>query len=86
MENKETSLSFAREKRPLQRLVVRASRKRSAFVAAQKRQVFIPAACIGDNYATNLELLLSEEYYTETMQTYKLTKAFLEKYPNCSFL
>ena len=29
-------------------LVVRASRKWLAFVAVQKRQVFIPAACIGD--------------------------------------
>ena len=37
---------------------------------------------IGDNNATNLELLLSEEYYTETMQTYKLAKAFLEKHPS----
>ena len=37
---------------------------------------------IGDNNAMNLELLLSEEYYTETMQTYKLAKAFLEKHPS----
>ena len=32
----------------------------------------------GDNYATNLELLLSEEYYTETMQTYFNIRKFLD--------
>jgi len=37
---------------------------------------------MGDNCATNLELLLKPEYYTETLLTYKSAKVFLEKYPN----
>ena len=79
---KETSLSLAREERPLQGLVVRTSRKLSAFVAVQKASILLPTVSDGDNNATNLELLLEPEYYTETMQTYKLVKLFLEKHPS----
>lgn len=48
-----------------------------------------PRGCIfvdGETNAINLELLLKPEYYTETMQTYKLVEDFLEKHSNCSFL
>ena len=34
--------------------------------------------CIGESNAMNLELLLSEEYYTETMQTYFNIRKFLD--------
>jgi len=46
----------------------------------EKAGISHPAVCIGDNNATNLELLLSEEYYTETMQTYFNIRKFLNDY------
>ena len=46
----------------------------------------INSVAISKTNVMNLELLFDPEYYMETLSTYKSAKAFLEKYPNFSFL
>lgn len=48
------------------------------FDLQKKNGSFISAICIGDNFAMNVELLFTPEYYKATMYTYQLAKTFLQ--------